>query len=63
VNILAKIILDTKVDRDLMVINNPLKVKHKADIVIMGGGFTGLSSAYHLIQRFPDKKIVILEGA
>ena len=53
----------TKVDRDLMVINNPLKGKHKADIVIIGGGFTGLSSAYHLIQRFPDKKIVILEGA
>ena len=53
----------TKVDKDLMVINNPLKGKHKADIVIIGGGFTGLSSAYHLIQRFPNKKIVLLEGA
>ena len=29
-------------------INAPLKGKHKADIVIIGGGFTGLSSAYHL---------------
>ncbi len=44
-------------------INTPLKGAHKADIVIIGGGFTGLSSAYNLIQKFPDKKIVLLEGA
>jgi glycine/D-amino acid oxidase-like deaminating enzyme len=44
-------------------INPPLKGSHKADIVIIGGGFTGLSSAYHLINKFPDKKIVLLEGA
>lgn len=53
----------TKVDNDLMLLNPPLKGNHKADIVIIGGGFTGLSAAYHLIQAFPDKKIVILEGA
>ncbi len=41
----------------------PLKGTHKADIVIIGGGFTGLSSAYHLSRRFGDKKIVLLEGA
>jgi len=44
-------------------INPPLKGKHKADVVIIGGGFTGLSSAYNLSRRFPDKKIVLLEGA
>jgi glycine/D-amino acid oxidase-like deaminating enzyme len=44
-------------------INAPLKGTNKADIVIIGGGFTGLSAAYNLIQKFPDKKIVLLEGA
>jgi len=44
-------------------INEPLRGSHKADIVIIGGGFTGLSSAYHIKQRFPEKKIVLLEGA
>jgi len=44
-------------------INAPLKGSHKADIVILGGGFTGLSSAYHLSRTFPNKKIVLLEGA
>ncbi len=53
----------TKVDKNMMVINNPLKGSHKADIVIIGGGFTGLSAAYHLAQRYPNKKIVLLEGA
>ncbi len=44
-------------------INEPLRGSHIADVVIVGGGFTGLSSAYHLRQRFPEKKIVLLEGA
>jgi glycine/D-amino acid oxidase-like deaminating enzyme len=44
-------------------LNPPLKGSHKADIVIVGGGFTGLSSAFHLSQMLPDKKIVLLEGA
>jgi glycine/D-amino acid oxidase-like deaminating enzyme len=44
-------------------INEPLRGSHKADVVIVGGGFTGLSSAYHIKQRFPKRKIVLLEGA
>ena len=44
-------------------INEPLRGKHKADVVIIGGGFTGLSSAYNIHHRFPHKKIILLEGA
>ncbi|HET6446297.1 MAG TPA: FAD-binding oxidoreductase [candidate division Zixibacteria bacterium] len=44
-------------------INEPLRGSHKADVVIVGGGFTGLSSAYHIQEKFPGKKIVLLEGA
>jgi len=43
--------------------NIPLKGRQKADIVIAGGGFAGLAAAYQLIQRFPEKRIVVLEGA
>jgi len=50
-------------DLDHQEINPPLKGRHKADVVIIGGGFTGLSSAHHLRRRFPEKKIVLLEGA
>jgi glycine/D-amino acid oxidase-like deaminating enzyme len=45
------------------IINEPLRGRHKADVVIIGGGFTGLSSAYNIHRRFPDKKIILLEGA
>jgi len=51
------------IDLENLNFNQPLRGSHKADVVIVGGGFTGLSSAYHIRQRFPDKKIVILEGA
>ncbi|MBC8506894.1 MAG: FAD-dependent oxidoreductase [Anaerolineales bacterium] len=51
------------IDLENQKINPPLRGSHTADVVIVGGGFTGLSSAYHIRQRFPDKKIVILEGA
>jgi glycine/D-amino acid oxidase-like deaminating enzyme len=44
-------------------INEPLRGSHKADIVIVGGGYTGLSAAYHIRQNFPEKQIVLLEGA
>jgi glycine/D-amino acid oxidase-like deaminating enzyme len=44
-------------------INEPLRGSHNADVVIIGGGFTGMSAAFHLREKFPEKKIVILEGA
>ena len=45
------------------VINQPLRGSHTADIVIIGGGYIGLSSAYNIQRKFPEKKIVLLEGA
>ena len=32
-----------------------------ADIVIVGGGIVGLATAYHLTEKYPDKKILVLE--
>ena len=51
------------VDLENQEINEPLRGSHNADVVIVGGGFTGLSAAYHIRQKFPDKHIVLLEGA
>lgn len=42
-------------------INPPLKENLKTDIAIIGGGFTGLSTAYNLIQQDKNLKIAILE--
>ena len=39
-----------------------LKADISADIAIIGGGFVGLWSALNARERFPDAKIVILEG-
>lgn len=33
-----------------------------ADVVIIGGGYTGLSAALHIAERFPARRIVLLEG-
>ena len=41
----------------------PLRGDHSADVIIVGGGYTGLSTALHLAERFPERRIVLLEGA
>lgn len=51
------------IDLENQKLNEPLRGSHKADVVIVGGGFTGLSAAYHIRSKFPDKHIVLLEGA
>jgi gamma-glutamylputrescine oxidase len=40
----------------------PLQGTVQADIAIIGAGFTGLSTAYEMSRRFPDKRIVVLEA-
>jgi glycine/D-amino acid oxidase-like deaminating enzyme len=39
----------------------PLKGNLNADVVIVGGGFTGLWTAYHLTETKPDLKVIVLE--
>lgn len=41
----------------------PLAGEQRADVAILGGGFTGLATAYHLARRDPSRRIVVLEGA
>jgi gamma-glutamylputrescine oxidase len=40
----------------------PLEGTVVADVAIIGGGFTGISTAYHISRRFPDRKVVLLEA-
>ena len=34
----------------------------EADVAIIGGGFTGLSAAYHLLKMDPKKTVIVLEA-
>jgi gamma-glutamylputrescine oxidase len=49
--------------RALPAANPPLNANLEADVVVIGGGFTGLSSAYYLRKALPQKKIVLLEAS
>ncbi|MBX3155654.1 MAG: FAD-dependent oxidoreductase [Deltaproteobacteria bacterium] len=40
----------------------PLARDLDVDVAIIGGGFTGTSTAYHLSKRFPDRRIALLEA-
>jgi glycine/D-amino acid oxidase-like deaminating enzyme len=42
---------------------NALRGEESADVVIVGGGFTGLSAALHLAESFPEQRILLLEAA
>lgn len=35
---------------------------HEADVVIVGGGYTGLWTAYYLLETCPDLSVVVLEA-
>jgi glycine/D-amino acid oxidase-like deaminating enzyme len=41
---------------------SPLSGDIKADVCIIGAGYTGLASAYYLSEAFPERKIVLLES-
>lgn len=34
----------------------------RTDVAVIGGGFTGLSAAYHLLERRPGLRVVVLEA-
>lgn len=40
----------------------PLKQDIQADLAIIGGGFTGVSTAYYFSRRYPEKRIVLIEA-
>ncbi|MEZ4669977.1 MAG: FAD-dependent oxidoreductase [Anaerolineae bacterium] len=40
----------------------PLTQSTTADLAIIGGGFTGVSTAYHFSRRYPEKRVVLLEA-
>ena len=40
----------------------PLRGAATADIAIIGGGITGVSTAWHLSERYPDRRVVLLEA-
>lgn len=42
--------------------NAPLIGDTTADLAIIGGGFTGVSAAYHFSKHYPEKRCVILEA-
>jgi gamma-glutamylputrescine oxidase len=43
--------------------NPKLEEDLAVDVAVVGGGFTGLSSAYYIRQASPQKRVVVLEAA
>jgi len=41
----------------------PLSGSHDVDVAVVGGGYTGLWTAWHLLQREPGARVAVLEGA
>jgi glycine/D-amino acid oxidase-like deaminating enzyme len=40
----------------------PLRSEEKVDVVIVGGGFVGVSTAWHLARAQPDLRILLIEA-
>src|SRR3954447_14337379 len=40
----------------------PLRGDVEADVVVIGGGFTGLWAAWHVVSSQPDARVVVLEA-
>jgi glycine/D-amino acid oxidase-like deaminating enzyme len=41
----------------------PLEGEMRADVVIVGGGFSGMWTAYHLLKADPGMTVVVIEGS
>jgi glycine/D-amino acid oxidase-like deaminating enzyme len=50
------------VSRGRAPVNAPLRGEGSADVAIIGGGVTGLSTAIHLLMRSPNLRVVLLEA-
>ena len=50
------------VSRGRAAAGGPLRGERAADVAIIGGGVTGLSTALHLLERSPDLQVVLLEA-
>lgn len=48
--------------KEMKAANAPLNQNLDVDVAIIGGGYTGLSAAYHLMKYNPDLKVVVLEA-
>ncbi len=42
--------------------NSALRGTETADLCIIGGGYTGISTAYNFSQRYPNKRVILLEA-
>ena len=42
--------------------NAPLTEDLEVDVAVIGGGYTGLSAAYHLLQRYPERTVALFEA-
>jgi len=42
--------------------NPPMRSDLEIDVAVIGAGYTGLSSAYHIKRLLPDKEVVVLEA-
>ena len=42
--------------------NDSLQANIEVDVAIVGGGFTGLSAAYHITQAEPNMRVALLES-
>src|SRR5829696_306531 len=40
----------------------PLEGEHRADVVVVGGGYTGMWTAWHLLAADPEARVIVLEG-
>ena len=40
----------------------PLETDTSADVVVIGGGYTGMWAAWHVLAAAPDARVVLLEA-